>query len=154
MPRSTRPLRTQLPPNPETQGERIRYARISSNLTQQQFADGISKLTRGKIDKGTVSKWEADSTANPGNATMLAIQAVTGFALGWLVNGKGDPKAKTAAGLGIQAPVLSRALTVVFPNVPPASIVAVATLYELILDAPDVSDQALRSVADALKAAR
>ncbi|MCR6496203.1 helix-turn-helix domain-containing protein [Thermomonas sp. S9] len=77
----SRPLRTTLPQNPKTQGERIRYARISSNLTQQQLAQAVGRITKSVIDKATVSKWEGDSTSNPTNANMLAIQAVTGFSV-------------------------------------------------------------------------
>lgn len=145
-----RPLRTALPQNPQTQGERIRYARISSNLTQQQLAQAVGKITKSVVDKATVSKWEGDSTSNPTNANMLAIQAVTGFAMPWLVNGHGEMRTSTAAHSGLQVEVLARAMRAAIGDVPAGAPAAVATLYDLILDAPGVSEAVLQRTAAAL----
>lgn len=147
---ASRPLRTSLPQNPQTQGERIRYARISSNLTQQQLATAVGKITKTAIDKATVSKWEGDSTSNPTNANMLAIQAVTGFSMSWLVNGRGEMRVAHAQHSGLQVAVLGRAMRATFGEVDDAIPAAVATLYDLILDAPSVSDAVLKRTAAAL----
>lgn len=147
---ASRPLRTSIPQNPQTQGERIRYARISSNLTQKQLAQAVGKITKTAIDKGTVSKWEGDSTSNPTNANMLAIQAVTGFAMTWLVTGRGEMRATQTAHTGLQVAVLGRAMRATFGEVDDAMPGAVATLYDLILDAPSVSDAVLKRTASAL----
>lgn len=147
---SHRPLRTTLPQNPHTQGERIRYARISANLTQKQLADAVSKITKGDISKATVSKWEGDATSNPTNPSMLAIQAVTGFSISWLVNGRGEMRVSTAPHAGLQAEVLARSLRAVLGESAGGSAAAVATLYDLILDAPGVSDAVLQRTATAL----
>lgn len=147
---ASRPLRTSIPQNPQTQGERIRYARISSNLTQKQLAQAVGKITKTAIDKGTVSKWEGDSTSNPTNANMLAIQAVTGFAMTWLVTGRGEMRATQAAHTGLQVDVLGRAMRATFDEFDDAMPGAVATLYDLILDAPSVSDAVLKRTASAL----
>lgn len=145
-----RPLRTTLPQEPRTQGERIRYARISANLTQQQLADAVSKITKGEISKATVSKWEGDSTANPTNANMLAIQAVTGFSMPWLVTGRGEMRVSTTPHAGLKIEALARALRAALGEEASRSVAAVATLYDLILDAPGVSDAVLQRTAAAI----
>jgi transcriptional regulator with XRE-family HTH domain len=147
---TARPLRTTLPQTPRTQGERIRYARISANLTQQQLADAVSKITNGDISKATVSKWEGDATSNPTNANMLAIQAVTGFSMSWLVTGRGEMRVSTAPHVGIQEKALERALRAVFGESAGSKAHAVATLYDLIIDAPGVSDAVLQRTAAAI----
>lgn len=150
MARRTRSLRTNLPDNPQTQGERIRYARISSNMTQQGLAAAVSKVTHGLVDKGTVSKWEGDSTANPTNANILAIQAVTGFSVQWLVHGRGEMRVSSVAQGAIDAAVLTRAMRAVRPDAQEHEIAAVATLYDLVIDAPGLSETALQRTATAL----
>lgn len=145
-----RPLRTALPLNPHSQGERVRYARISANMTQQQLATAVGKITKAPIDKATVSKWEGDSTSNPTNANMLAIQAVTGFSLAWLVTGRGEMRISNAPHAGLQTGVLTRAMQAAMESVPDDLPAAVATLYDLILDAPGVSDAVLKRTAAAL----
>ena len=147
---ASRPLRTSLPDSPRTQGERIRYARITSNLTQQQLAQAVAKITKGVIDKGSVSKWESDSTSNPTNANMLAIQAVTGFSVQWLVHGRGEMRASSAKHVGLDAAALGRAMRAVIPGVTDQQASAAATLYDLILDAPGVSETTLQRTAAAL----
>ncbi len=144
------PLRTSAPLNPATQGDRIRYARLTSNLSQQSFAAAIAKITKTKVDKSAVSKWESESTANPTNASLMAIQAVTGFSAQWVVTGKGEERARHTVIGGVQIDVLTRAVGIVFPDSNPSVAVAIGTLYDLILDAPDVSDTALARTAAAL----
>lgn len=143
-------MRTSLPVNPATQGERIRYARISANLTQQQLADAVSKLTKGAVDKGTVSKWEGDTTSNPTNANILAIQAVTGFSVTWLVHGRGEMRVSAMRSESLNLDVLTRAIRVVAPNLAASVVVAIGAVYDLILDAPDVSDSVLARTAAAI----
>jgi len=153
----TRPLRTSLIQKPRTQGERIRYARISCGLSQQQLADGVSKISKMRASKSLVSKWELDGVNNPNNANMLAIQAVTGFAVEWLVNGRGAmrvaiPTTKETAPLNVA--YLAKALEAACPDRPmeyQATARVVVPLYEILCDTPEIAMPVLLRFAEALR---
>lgn len=153
---STRPLRTQSVAKPRTQGERIRVARIAANLSQPQLARAVSQITKTKVSKSLVSQWERDDVANPNNASMLAIQSVTGFAMEWLVSGRGPQRYSLApvgeAVRGLNQELLSRAFMAVCPEVdkPETKAKVIGALYDLLAEAPDTADSALQRLAATL----
>lgn len=150
---SSRPLRTTAPARPRTFAERIRYARISANLSQPQFAKQLALITRTKINKSLVSQWELGKVANPNNETLYAIQAVTGFSAEWLVRGRGpehvaDPKAEP-----LNIDLLARAMAAAMPELGDtagAKAKRVAALYELLADTPNIDPALLTRIADTL----
>lgn len=141
---------------PRTKGQRIRYARIACNLSQPQLAKAVGQISKTPVSKSLVSQWERDQVKNPTNDNMLAVQAVTGFALEWLVNGRGPQRvslSKAAASIGtLDHARLGRALEAAMPDLEDPKGVAsvVASLYELLADAPDVSGTVLARFASTL----
>jgi phage repressor protein C with HTH and peptisase S24 domain len=120
-------------------------------LTQERFANALAKQSKNKaLDKAVVSKWESDVTTNPNNASMLAIQAVTGFSLQWLIHGTGEMRVATEATPDLHQESLERAILAVFPNAQTEEVRAVSALYSLVVDAPDVSDVSLARTAAAI----
>lgn len=73
-------------------GQRVRYARIESGLSQSELAKRVSHITKTRTSKSLVSRWELDKVANPQNVTMMAVSAVTGFSMRWLCEGKGPER--------------------------------------------------------------
>jgi transcriptional regulator with XRE-family HTH domain len=158
---SVRPLRTTAVQKPTTQGERIRFARIACNLSQPQLARAVSQISKSKVTKSLVSQWERDSVANPNNANMLAIQAVTGHSLEWLVSGRGPqkvslPKATADSSAPLDAQRLARCFLAVNPalEMPLEKARTVAALYDLLGDTPDMSTVTLQRLAATLLAPR
>lgn len=154
---SSRPLRTTAVQKPRTQGERIRYARIESNLSQSQLARGVSSYAKSKITKSLVSQWERDSVANPNNANMLGVQMVTGFAVQWLVNGRGPqrlviPSADPNNIAPLDVSRLARAMKAANPTLedPEGRARTVAALYDLLGDTPDIAPALLARFAATL----
>lgn len=154
----TRPLRTQLPQQVDTIGRRIRFARISSGLSQPSLARAIAQITKTKCSTSLVSKWELDQIGNPNNATMLALQAVTGFALTWLVSGKGPRRVELPTPRELEAlrpELLARALEAAMPKLGldygHAAQVA-SKLYGILTDTPDIPPELLARFAMALQA--
>lgn len=148
---STRPLRTSPEQNPRTLGGRIRAARLSVPYSQAQFATQINHKTKGKVNKSLVSQWERDTVANPQNATMEAIATITSHSLKWLISGRGDrkaaaPVASPASSSVLDMPRLQKALDAVFKSVDPGATKAVATVYEMLGEDPDLSPAVLRPV--------
>lgn len=148
---STRPLRTSPETNPRTQGGRIRAARLSVPYSQAQFAAQINHATKSRVSKSLVSQWERDDVANPQNETMLAIAAITGHSLKWLISGRGDRKAAPLSAV-LEVPTvldiarLQKALSAVFPNTQAGQVKAVATVYEMLGEDPDLPPAVLRPV--------
>lgn len=152
-----RALRTASVPKPRTQGERIRYARIACNLSQQSLASAVAAISKQKISKSLVSKWELDGVANPNGANMLAIQAITGFSTQWLVTGKGPQRAEipTPAALApLDIDRLAKALAAAEPGlgvdyVETARVVS--ALYDMLSDTPEIAPALLARFATTLK---
>lgn len=148
---STRPLRTSPEQNPRTLGGRIRAARLSVPYSQAQFATQINHKTKGKVNKSLVSQWERDAVANPQNATMVAIAAITSHSLKWLISGRGDrmivsqPDVQEASA-ALDMSRLQKALDAVFKTVDPGATKAVATVYEMLGEDPSLSPAVLRPV--------
>lgn len=67
--------------------ERVKFARLSSGLTQQELADLVSEMTSKKVPKGTISAWESGRVGTPHAAALIAVQSATGFRADWLLNG-------------------------------------------------------------------
>ncbi len=155
---SIRPLRTSAAENPRTQGERIRFARLAMDLSQGQFAERLGRSGGGKISKSLVSMWERGGIKNPNNANLLAIQAVTGFAMEWLISGKGPQKVtipstrRDATAAAIDRELLARAIAAVAPAGTDAANFArmIGGLYDLLGDTPDLSDELLARFAKTL----
>lgn len=150
----SRDLRTTLPTNTDTQGARIRYARISAGLSQAQLAAGVGKACGTAIGKGLVSKWESDTVANPNNAHLFAIQALTGFSAQWLATNREPKRASSlAAKHGLDPEILHAAIVAV--PVPwhdqRALATVLATLYDIKRDEPTVSQGVLGRTAKALQ---
>lgn len=152
---STRPLRTTAATTPRTLGERIRYARLSIDVSQEQFAKRISENGGGKISKSLVSMWERDDVKNPQNANLIAVQAVTGFRFEWLTTGA-EPKriqiparASTPSITPINVELLARALATAYPTLADSDSQAriVSGLYELLRDSPDLTPPMLATFA-------
>lgn len=147
---STRPLRTESIGTPRTQGQRIRFARIAAELSQEALGEQIQKAGGSKASKSLISQWERDGVKNPTNDNLFAIQAVTGFSAQWIATGKGDPKAKVAPASKLNTEALSRALAAVMPGADSAKNAdIVADLYDALIDSPDITDKALSSLASA-----
>lgn len=68
------------------EGERIRKARESAQLTQQELADAC-----GIRSRNAVSQWETGQTT-PSFPNYRAIAKKTGFSLLWLIEGVGPEK--------------------------------------------------------------
>lgn len=148
-----------------TQGERIRYARKDAGLSQTELARAIAHLTGRKISGALISQWENDITKNPELNGMLALEAITGFRLEWIVAGKPPEKhgADYESGLDatprVDARRLERALVATLKAVghkpDPATVAAcAAALYDVLTDTPELGDAAVTRMAAMLTAAR
>lgn len=156
---NTRPLRTHALQNPRTQGERIRYARLHLDISQDELARRVRQTGGGKVSKSLVSQWERDSVKNPNNANLLAIAAVTGFTPTWLIHGK-EPKRQTVASrgevAGIDVDRLTRAIAAAKSALdadalmPSRAARVIAALYETLMDAPGLDDSTLATFAATL----
>lgn len=147
-----RPLRTAAVAHPRTTGARIRYARLDSNLTQEAFAAGISRITKVKISKGLVSQWESDTIVSPGPTNLFAIQAVTGFSVEWLTTGLGEQRAN------VQSPELDvdrlkLILKAIAPDRTgiPREARAIALLYKVLTSSPSMPAPLLTEMAQSIK---
>lgn len=155
----SRPLRTSLPENPKTQGERIRFARLSAELSQAQLAQAIALHGGRKASKSLISQWESDAVKNPENANLFAIQAATGFHAEWISSGKGQKRAALRAlgeVQGLNREHLRRAIdaAVAALNLNPKIVLpladAMGRLYDTLIDAPELDDATLKIIAQAL----
>lgn len=148
-----------------TFGKRVRHARLACGLTQAEFAKAIARLTHTLTVKGLVSQWENDKIANPNNATLLAIQAVTGHAAEWLVSGRGEQKVRSANlllnepaatyGKGITREILHRAIVIAASEKrDPVDIAdAAIEVVETLADEPGIPDAVLKRIARLTKTA-
>ena len=140
-------------------GQRVKHARIANNLTQQELANAIAHITGSKTKKGLISQWERGAVGNPQNITMLALQAVTGFSLIWLVSGTGQERVSPAAllvntpqahyGSNVSRDTLRRSIIIAATeqNEPQAIANAAIEIVETLADEPDISDSILRRIA-------
>lgn len=80
-------LRTEAPPLLDAQGDRIRYARVTAGLSQDQLAAGLRAQTGSRMTKSLISHWERGAVKNPVGANMVVIAHLTGYAYEWLING-------------------------------------------------------------------
>lgn len=72
-------------------GGRLRLAREARGLTQEELARRVN------VTASTVSKWEQGARANPQSRAMVAVAALLGVSLDWLLLGKGrGPAAEVA----------------------------------------------------------
>jgi transcriptional regulator with XRE-family HTH domain len=143
-----------------TFGERIRYARTQSGLSQSELARGIARITKNKITKSLVSAWETEKIKNPQNTTLLAIQAVTGFRMEWLVTGKGNERVSLDSPLpqgsaDLDLAKLERAIATAVTTGGESGAVArvAAGLYQMLVESPDLKAPALSRLAVLFKAA-
>lgn len=155
----TRALRTAPVKHPKTQGERIRFARQSCGLSQSAFGKAIGAISKMQISKSLVSKWELDGVANPNNANLLAMQAVTGYAFDWFVQG-GPPRRVEIPSANGSSPLnpelLSRALRAAEPELEidyEAAGRVMAPLYDVLLDTPEIEAGMLARFAKSLRRA-
>lgn len=154
----TRPLRTKGKADPRTQGERIRVARTAAGLSQGRLADAIT-MHGGRATKSLVSQWERDTIANPENANLFAIQAITGYRAEWISTGKEPKKLEMRSpkdSSGLDRKLLARAIAATLRALPsgekdPQRIAdIVSRLYDTLITAPDVDPATLDIVAAAL----
>lgn len=143
-----------------TLGDRIRHARIENGLSQAELARAVARITRNKISKSLVSAWETGKIQNPQNATLLAVQAVTGFRLDWLITGKGAERAAPGdlppfPASGIDVAKLEKAIAAAVPLGADAAGTARASiaLYQMLMESPDLKAPALARLAVLFKAA-
>lgn len=148
----------------ETSGARIRHARLSVDMTQEEFAKRISQVSSCKITKAAVSKWETNNTGAPQPENAFAIQAITGFSAYWLVTGRGEERVPQPSERDNRAPenleasldhgLLQRALTiaVTVTGADAAARTASVTtgLYDVLLKSPELNDAVLASIATVL----
>lgn len=142
-----------------TFGQRVRHARRECQLTQAALAKRVAHISRTQTSKSLVSHWENDRVANPQNATILAIVAVTGFSQEWLINGKGPERLKLPGlmvaepaavyGKGLDRVLLRRAILVACEEqkTPDGIANAAIEVFETLADEPDAPDGALRRIA-------
>lgn len=136
---------------PKTQGERIRLARTNAGLSQSQLAAAIKTMTKSKIVKSLVSQWERNIIQNPGNAHMLALEAITGISANWIVNGTGPREARIPATTAhLDQARLARAIAATKIPVPDGFARAVCGLYDLLGETPSISDELLERLASTL----
>lgn len=149
----TRALRTTALQKPRTQGERIRFARVACNLSQEQLGKAISAISKQKVSKSLVSKWERDGVSNPNNSNMLALQAATGFSVEWIVNGRGPQRAQIPSQREtepLNPALLAKALAGAAPNVTMdyTDVARVAaSLYRVLSDTPELEPAILAAFA-------
>lgn len=149
---SVRELRTKAPDDPQTPGERIRYARVMCGMSQPQLAEAIRRMTGTKTSSSLISKWENNHISSLSNPTLYAIQALTGYRMDWIIRGmeprrtvlSKDGKTNTAR----LAKALGAALSVA-PDVHDVGSLARVTagLYDLLTDTPDVDSALLTRIA-------
>lgn len=149
------PLLTPSVQDPKTKGERIRYARVQCGLSLTQLAKAVSLITKNSVTKSHVSQWERDAIKNPTNANMLAIQAVTGFSMRWMVTGKGEMKATLEGSSAVHAIDQERlvaAIKGVLPDLPDLDAKArrIANWYEVLGDAKGMSNAVIERIVDNL----
>jgi len=142
-----------------TFGQRVKHARLAAKLSQLEFANAVANLTGSKTKKGLVSQWENNKVSNVQNATLLAIQAVTGFSAEWLVSGRGElrvklPKLlvadkKAVYGHGVSREVLRRGIIIAATEqkTPDAIADAAIEVIESLADEPGLSDGILKRIA-------
>lgn len=140
-------------------GQRIRYARNETGMSQSEFARAISHISKSRCTKSLVSQWEVGKVHNPQNATMMAICAITGFSQQWLVNNKGPEKSgiaplKVAEPAAVYAPGLDRAtlrrailIAATEQKTPKGIADAAVEIFETLADMPDVPDAVLHRIA-------
>ncbi|MGO1000736.1 helix-turn-helix domain-containing protein [Lysobacter sp. CA196] len=147
-----RHLRTVAVLDPQTLGQRIRFARTENNLTQEDLAAGIGKLTRSsKINKSLISIWEKGGVSSPTHANLMAVQSITGFSAKWLATGVGERKMRlTSTDLNVERLTqVLKALNPEAPN-PRGEALAISVLYKILTDNPDTPAATLDQVAGAL----
>lgn len=137
-----------------TFGDRVRFARTSAGLSQSELASRISDVTKTRTTKGLISQWEANKVSNPQNSALLALSAVTGFALHWIVTGDGPQRAELPA-LRIAArnsetrAKMRRAIVIAAreQSEPEAIADAAVEVFETLQDEPNAPEGALRRIA-------
>lgn len=67
-----------------TQQERIRLARRTAGLSQQQLAQAVG------VQRSAVSHWEAPQGKNPSVSHLREVALVSGIQFEWLVTGRGS----------------------------------------------------------------
>lgn len=153
----SRPLRTSAVDKPKTLGQRIRFARLSCNLSQEAFAKRISGITEVYVRKGHVSQWETDEIENPSHANLSAIQAITGFDVHWLATGKGNqrlsPKSDAIKSDAIDEGRLALVLAAIYPDRPDITRDArvVALLYQVLTSTPTMAPPVLAQLAQSIR---
>jgi len=140
-------------------GQRVKHARITNKLTQKELANGIANITGSKTKKGLISQWERGVVENPQNSTMMALQAVTGFALEWLVSGTGPERVsptsllvaepKAVYGQNISRAMLRRSIIIAASEQtsPEAIADAAIEIVETLADEPGIPDAVLKRIA-------
>ena len=147
-----RPLRTAAVEKPVTTGQRIRFARLECNLSQQALAAGVASITKSKVSKSTVSTWETELVNVPSHSNLRAIQAVTGFAVEWLTTGKGDQRASIRSG-DLDADRLQVILKAIDPDRADIAREAriIALLYKVLASTPSIPPTLLAEMAQSTK---
>ena len=67
-----------------TQQERIRLARRTAGMSQQQLAQAVG------VQRSAVSHWEAPQGKNPSVSHLREVALVSGIQFEWLVTGRGS----------------------------------------------------------------
>lgn len=141
-------------------GDRIRHARTENGLSQAELARAVARITRNKISKSLVSAWETGKIQNPQNATLIAVQAVTGYRVEWMVTGKAPERVapgeiQPVALNGLDLPKLEKAIAAAIPLGADAvgTARAAIALYQMLLESPDLKAPALARLAVLFKAA-
>lgn len=134
--------------------ERVRYARVECGLSQLEFARAISNTAKTKTTKSIVSQWENGHVKMPQHATVVAIGAVTLFAVEWLTLGTGPERAnvkgKATNGHAPSLAVLIRkavCIAAMVQKTPETIADAAVQVFGALVDAPDTPDAALKRIA-------
>lgn len=137
---NSRPLRTAAVSKPKTTGERIRFARLACNLSQDGLATRIAAITDASVRKGHVSQWEKGIIESPSYVNLGAIQAVTGFSIQWLTTGKGDQRVSLKSD-AIDEARLAQVLSAIYPDRSDIARDArvAALLYQVLTDTPTMA---------------
>lgn len=146
-----------------TKGGRIRYARESNNLSQDELGAAISTIVGRRISKGNVSAWESGKIKDFAHDNLIAMEAITGFSMHWIIGGKGPERVEDRKGGAVSViekaaklnvAGLEMSMRVAWQHVGGSDFTKAAKLaaklYNVFHDAPELNEAGLLRIAQAI----